>query len=146
LLGQILASPADTFLLVSGWGCTDCDAMQQIVLRRLGDGPLEWGGSQSGDFDMPGVETDYEDSTRIIAHTRLFWGRCLSSEPASVVQLDSLKPVGADSVWVKVAEPTADSIRTREGVRPAAIGRDLVAAVSRGECHEIVPRNRLSSP
>ncbi len=146
LIATLVVSPIDTFLLVSGWGCSDCDAEQEFVLRKLGDGRSAWRESRAGDFVAPGTSTDYEDDSRVVSKTRLYWGLCLDDIGPTVVQIDSLHQVGLDSVWLVIARPTRDSIRRHEEAAPSAVLSSIKARLAGDMCHEVPPRSGSSRP
>lgn len=146
LIGELITPQADTFLLVSGWNCTDCDAEQEIILRKRGVGRSAWRETSAGDFSVPGIVTDYQDESVVVADTRLFWGVCSDAAAPVVIQVDSLRKVGADSVWLVVAQPSGDSVAGRDAVEPRSTLTGILARVAGGDCHEVPRRNRSSTP
>lgn len=146
LLGEFAASPGDTFLVVAGSECTDCDAQTMVFVRALRAGPIARDSLGTAMFAYPGRVTDLFDSTVVVADTRLYWGACLSGRRPGLVQFvlpDSATQPGR--VTVNVAEAAGGVVRESQFGWPLD-SLFALRRVLRSGCTELAPRDRASEP
>jgi hypothetical protein len=146
LLGELVGATTDTFLLVLGRGCTDCDAIPQVLLRRIGAPQLRWSAPIPGDFVPPGDISSSDDSSRIVARIRLFFGECVVEPGPEVVQVDLAAPSVGDSLMITVGRLTVPEVTTDSLRVPRSVLSQIDQQVTRGACHEVPRRNRQQEP
>lgn len=143
LLGEWSPIPADTFLIVLGRGCTDCDALEQVIVRRIGDPPLDWShGPIPGDFTVPGDIHKADSASVIVARMRLYWGVCADDIGAGVVQVDIADRAREDSLLLLVGRLAVRRVVTDTLVRDRGVLERIATHVAQGRCHEIPRRDR----
>lgn len=124
------------FLVLSGFGCDDCDAVRSIYVLRFGE-RLNWNKKPWPPvFAYPGKVRDTEND--VAARSRLFFGRCRGDSTIQVIQFAHVRGPGgrwADSIHV--ATVRGDSIAsTSSTYSPKNVVRAL-QQVRRGTCTEV---------
>lgn len=141
-LGILPARPAP-YLVLSGRGCTECDANISIYFLsplgpRVSEGTTDryWG---------PGRETDPETRT-VIRKSRTFIGNCLQDVISGVVWYDSLlSDTGKWATGLAVVRIVADTVAA-ELRRPAPSPSLTLTRVRTGTCREIPGIDQSSEP
>ena len=141
-LGTLPARPAP-YLVLSGRGCTDCDANISVYfLSPLGPRASE---AITDRYWSPGQETDPSTGT-VIRKSRAFIGNCLQDVISGVVWYDSLLSDKGDwATGLAVVRIVADTVAA-ELRRPAPSPSLTLQRVRTGVCREIPGINQSSEP
>jgi len=141
-LGILPARPAP-FLVLSGRGCTECDANISVYfLSPLGPRVSE---ASTDRYWSPGRETD-PDTRTVIRKSRAFIGNCLQDVSSGVVWYDSLlSDTGKWATGLAVVRIVADTVAA-ELRRPAPSPSLTLTRVRTGACREIPGIDQSSEP
>lgn len=141
-LGTLPARPAP-YLVLSGRGCTECDANISIYfLSPFGPRVSE---ASTDRYWSPGQETD-PNTRRVIRKSRAFIGNCLPDLINGVVWYDSL--LFEDGKWetgLAVVRIVADTVAA-ELRRPAPAPSHTLARVRARACRELPRIDQSSEP
>ncbi|MES2810384.1 MAG: hypothetical protein V4619_17250 [Bacteroidota bacterium] len=77
-IGQLGARGKAPYLILSGRGCTECDANISIYIHSPSDGPMEEEAMQARSA-YPGKERDYETDS-LLFESRVFYGNCTNTQ------------------------------------------------------------------
>jgi hypothetical protein len=135
----VLGKSLRPFLVLSGFGCDDCDAVRSVYLLRFGE-RLDWNKQPWPPvFAYPGTTNDTDNQP--IARSRLFYGQCGADSSYLVIQFAHTQ--GRGSTWADsthIAELRGDSIITKSsGYNRSSLDLAL-AQVGKSVCHEIPGR------
>jgi hypothetical protein len=129
----LLAHERAPYVVLTGRGCTECDAdISLYILSPLAPPSTEMGRR----YWAPGVVRDFA-THKVIRRSRGFVGRCLTAPWDAVLTFDSL--VDAAGKWhagLFIGRIIGDSIADSLQVPPPPISQTL-ARVRTGTCHEI---------
>jgi hypothetical protein len=139
----ILPARRAPYLVLSGRGCTECDANISIYfLSPLGPRASE---ASTDRYWSPGRETD-PDTRTVIRKSRAFIGNCLQDVISGVLWYDSL--LSDDGKWatgLAVVRIVADTVAA-ELRRPAPSPSVTLQRVRAGVCREIPGIDQSSEP
>lgn len=146
VVGKLRTKKKLPYYILSGIGCTECDANTSIYIHSPSDGPMKNEGEQQR-FMYPGQERDYQTG-QIVYEGRMFYGDCLPDHPNAVVWFERM--LGDDKKLhddVFVAEVKQDhllttKLPTRELPKP----KDSEVAVRAGKCHELGGKRSYREP
>jgi hypothetical protein len=144
VVGQLSATTKLPFLILSGRGCTECDADESIYIHSPSDGPMQNEGSQPR-FSYPGRLSSYLDGS-LLSRSRMFWGRCLADRGPGIIWFQQEKQ--QDGTWkpsVYSAEIIGDNVKSDFQIPPPPIQTTL-GRVKSGACRELRGRNMTSEP
>ena len=141
-LGILAAHPVP-YLVLSGRGCTECDANISIYfLSPLGPRVSE---ASTDRYWSPGRETD-PDTRTVIRKSRAFIGNCLQDVISGVIWYDSLlSDEGKWATGLAVVRIVADTVAA-ELRRPAPSSSLTLTRVRTGACREIPGIDQSSEP
>jgi len=145
LVGELPRSGKSPYYILSGFGCTECDANRSIYVHSPSDGPMKGEGEQRR-FLYPGRESDVENH-RVVYESRAFFGNCVAMYPNAVIWFERF--VGDAGRWhtrVVVAEAKSDNLVIESVQTNSPKIEEAVNSVGRGQCTEIPGINRLSEP
>ena len=140
-IGRLPAREKAPFLLMEGVECTDCDAPPSVFLRSPSDGPAKPDTLLKGWFAYPGPIREWE-SKALLSDSRLFWGRCLPSGAAGLVQFSTDSAGRSELTRVGVAEVRGDTIVEWRASLAEVPLAGVVARVRAGECREVPSREQ----
>jgi hypothetical protein len=131
----------EKFVVLSGFGCEDCDAVRSIYVMRFGE-HLNWNKRPWPPvFAFPGTTRDTEN--RVVAQSRLFVGRCDSDSALVVIQFARTRRSTnrwADSIHVAALK--GDSIVTASTTHTRARLDQVLERVRGGSCVEVPPDHK----
>jgi len=129
------------YVVLSGFGCEDCDAVRSVYVMRFGQ-YLNWSKRPWPPvFAYPGTIRDTENL--VVARSRLFFGACGDESTAMVIQFASTRRSGqgwTDSIHVAALK--ADTLVTKSSAHSAARLTRALQRVSEGVCVELAPNHR----
>lgn len=155
-LGQIPSSTGAPYLVLSGRGCTDCDANRSLYFHSPDDGPMQEEADQPR-YAYPGTIIEWEPeipSDTIASRSRVFLGDCLPSVGAKAVWFTEER-TGPAELTPRVLLLLADEHRLEEAemalpisdAGPIFTGLDEVLEnVRRGRCTELRGIEQLREP
>ncbi|NNE98649.1 MAG: hypothetical protein HKN25_06480 [Pyrinomonadaceae bacterium] len=94
-LRSLVTETGTTFLILSGRGCTECDANIGIYIHNPADGDMK-GEAEQMRYAYPGKISYYEDNS-LIAESRMFAGNCLPDKTNMVIWYQ--KELNDDKEW-----------------------------------------------
>lgn len=141
-LGTLLSGKAP-YVVLSGRGCTGCDANVSIhIISPLGSRVAD----TTTAFDRsPGREIDRETG-KVVRKSRMFIGHCLPDLNDGVIQYDSIAhPSGRWLYALSVAHVVADTVASDLHIPPPPIVETMRLSRS-GECQEIAGTDQVGEP
>jgi hypothetical protein len=124
------------YLVLSGFGCDDCDAVRSIYVLRFGE-HLNWSKQPWPPvFAYPGTVHDTENQP--IARSRLFFGQCRGDGAVEVIQFAHVLSRGggwADSTHVALLR--GESVATTSSTYSPQELQGALERVRRGTCTEV---------
>jgi hypothetical protein len=148
VLGSLPRHGDPPFLVLSGYGCNDCDINRNIYIHSPDAGPVE--GESQPRYTYPGTLIEWEiphPDGEILERSRAFIGTC--TEHDSVVVLWITEIPGGGGQWDQSADLVrveADSLRFERVPEPLRVQSAAVEAVAAGSCREIPPIEQLREP
>ncbi len=139
----LLATSRTPYLVLSGRGCTGCDANISVYILSPTGPPSEEGTARR--FWISGHETDLE-TRKLIRTSRGFVGRCLPASSDAFVSYDSiLDGAGNWHSGLFIASVVADTIAEELRTPPPPIAATIALVRSR-HCRAIPAINQSSEP
>lgn len=133
------------YVILSGFGCDDCDAVRSIYILRFGE-HFNWNKKPwPAVFAFPGTVHDTENQT--IERSRLFFGRCRGDDALGVVQFAHAQSRGgrwADST--NLAMLRGDSITTTSATYSPQELEVALDRVRHGVCWEVSGNDHQVEP
>jgi len=145
VIGELRATHKSSYYVLSGVGCTECDANTSIYIHSPDDGPMK-DESQQQRFAYPGIETDIEDGHPSYK-ARMFLGNCIANHPNAAIWFERF--MGEDGRWhsdVTVAEVNSDKLVVKQMHRNLLTIEEAIKSVAAGDCKEVPGINRGSEP
>ncbi len=139
----VLPSHAAPYVVLSGRGCTECDANISIyILSPIGPPAFE---ATAERYWSPGRETDRE-TRKIFRKSRAFLGECLPDLGDAIIWYDSL--ADANGHWrsgLSIAHIVGDTVASDLRIPPPPMSGTL-RMVQAGKCAEIPGIDESSEP
>jgi hypothetical protein len=82
ILGRLESGQSAPFLILTGTGCTDCDANTSLYIESAAKGSMRGEATQNR-YSYPGTLKDYENG-ELLSKSRAFYGNCLTNEKSAV--------------------------------------------------------------
>ena len=142
---SLKAQDGTTFLVLSGVGCTECDANISIYIHNPADGDMK-GEAEQERYLYPGKIKFYEDNT-LISESRMFVGNCLTDKENLAVWYQ--KDLNDDEKWVpsvviaSVEDKKLSSKVLKKGLPDV---EETLALTKSGKCIEVSGIDRTSEP
>jgi hypothetical protein len=139
--GLLLASPVP-YVVLTGRGCTECDANISLYILSPVGGPAE---ATTRRLWAPGHETDRE-SRKVIRSSQAFVGQCLPGLGDVLLTYDSI--IDTARQWhsgLFIAQIVADTVARELRIPPPPIAT-TVATVKAGRCRQIAGIDQESEP
>ena len=144
VLGALRTTRKYPYLVLSGRGCTDCDANISIHVHSPSDGPMKGEATQDR-YAFPGREDDYEEGTPLF-ESRVFIGDCVSQHANAVLWFQHSYTDGQKGpLRVFAVEVRNDSLIGHMLDPLPSIAEAIAAATSAG-CREIPGSEYSSEP
>ena len=132
------------YVVLSGFGCEDCDAVRSVYVMRVGE-RLDWNKQPSPPvFAYPGTTRDTEN--KVVARSRLFFGQCGNDSTPTVIQFARTQRSGKWTDSIHVAALRADSLVTSSEGHTGGRLDQVLARVQKGECLEVTPNQQQVEP
>lgn len=135
---SVLTTKSNRWHILQGRSCGDCDA--ELALYAVKEKDLLLGlERKSKEYAMPGQVRDYE-SGKLIAHTRVFYGSCLSNIQAAIVFLgieNQDAKLKSFKNFVELADEPSSLRPVPDSFQPEKLPQN---------CDEIKGVDRVSSP
>ena len=136
----LLPSTSIPYVVLSGRGCTDCDANIAIyVLSPVGPPVNE---ATTRRFWYPGHETDMQGQP--VRSSRAFIGRCLPHSDEALIWYDSVYIEGQWHESLTYLHVAGDSVSFE--LRPVPALKSTLQFVGHGSCREIAGIEQTSEP
>jgi len=145
VVGELSSTSKSPYFVLSGFGCSECDANRSIYIHSPSDGPMK-GEAEQQRFLYPGRESD-AFTHRVIYKSRAFLGDCVAMYPNAVVWFERFAT--KEGQWhsrVVVAEVKSDNLAVQNIETNLPKIQEAVTATTKGQCKEIPGINRLSEP
>jgi hypothetical protein len=148
LLGALPAQDKAPFLVLAGFGCTDCDINRSLYIHSPSDGPAA--GESQPRFVYPGTLVEWDTPApdgEILRRARAFVGTCLESAEPVVLWVTEAGPAQEPGrTLAEIARVEADTLRLDTLPHPQRVLAAAEGAVRGGRCREIPPLEQLREP
>ena len=146
-IGAISGEHKSPFIIIAGHECTECDAPPSVLMRSPADGPVRDFSGLPGWHRYPGRVIAVDSDSAVIAHSRLFWGRCLPERPPGLIEyrtefaVDRTEPQRE----VLITEIEGDSLLEWRRVATSRLLATTLVQVQAKQCTE-VPQRDIPAP
>ena len=146
LVGQLDATTAPPFVIISAHGCAACETPDAVIVRAPSEGRVTEGDTR-GTHPYPGHTVSAEDGS-IRAYTRVFWGECLPQRPPGVVSFRSEFDWPGDEPLreVRITEVHGDTLLDWRTVPEIRLLIAALQQVRARRCTEMPPREIIALP
>ena len=147
-IGRLPSQTKSDYVVLSGRGCTECDANIQLYIHSPSDGPMR-GEAEQPNYPYPGLIQEWDSDLpgdTIAERGHAFIGECIDgSSPVVLWLMEERTAPGVLTPMAYRARVIADSLHF-EPVEPRIELGDVRGRVQQGRCREIAPLTQPRPP